>query len=164
MISLGNKNLWSCGQICGLLLIKCYHVAHKRIQKHILNMQEPATSSHLRSDSEARQKWRIEKEDGIQFPQEFLGAKNVSVTGLTPPQALQVSARAPLLFSFPVGKWRREFHRRLPSGSSKHHCVSCSEAVGQLGLKPSCSRSQVWCCGCTLLALWSWGRKITWTA
>lgn len=78
---------------------------HISVYRNILNMQEPATSSHLRSDSEARQKWRIEKEDGIQFPQEFLGAKNVSVTGLTPPQALEVSARALLLFFFPVGKW-----------------------------------------------------------
>jgi hypothetical protein len=53
-------------------------------------MKEPTVSLHLRSDSEARQKWQMEWEGDIQFPHELLGAKYVSDTGLAPPQELEV--------------------------------------------------------------------------
>lgn len=74
------------------------------MQKHILNMKEPAVSLHLRSDSEARQKWQMEWDGGIQLPQEVLGAKYVSVTGIAPPEELHVGFRVLLLLYFPVGK------------------------------------------------------------
>lgn len=47
----------------------------------------------------------MEWDGGIQLPQEILGAKYVSVTGIAPPEELQVAFRVVLLLYIPVGKW-----------------------------------------------------------